>query len=213
MNAQALFNPIGARWLGETVVCIASGPSLTREDVDLVKVQHAAGRCKVIAVNREFEMAPWADALYIADYMCWQEYMKDINKAFHGERWTIDERAARQFKLNLIGRARGEGFSKDPKEITTGGNSGFQVVHLAMHWGASRIFLLGYDMQQTGGKPHHYGKHRGHLHNGKWFDRWIPSFKPLVAELKRRGVQIVNLSRQTALPDWVPRSTLEEVQW
>lgn len=202
------------RWAGATVVCIASGPSLTAEDVAIVQVQHAAGKCKVVVINREFEFAPWADVLYIADFQCWQEYNSDIVAKFTGEKWTCNPQVARTFKVNLIGRAYGAGYSPERGTITTGGNSGFQAVHLAAYWGAQRILLLGYDMQRTGGKEHHYGKHRGRLANGVGFKEWLARFKPLVIDLKRQKIQLLNLSRSTALPaEWIPQATVEQVTW
>lgn len=202
------------RWAGATVVCIASGPSLTMEDVEFVRERQAAGACKVIVVNREFATAPWADVLYVADYRCWEEYIVDIRAQFKGELWTIDDRASRQYKLNLIERSYGEGYSGRVDAINTGGNSGFQAVHLAASWGAKRVIILGYDMQRTGGKEHHFGKHRGRLHNGASFSLWIAKFKPLVTSLKAHGVELLNVTRTTALPsEWIPRKRIEEVQW
>lgn len=211
MNAVLKASP---RWAGETVVCIASGPSLTKEDVAAIQIQHALGCCKVIAINREFEMAPWADVLYMADWKCWNEYIADVRVNFKGELWTVDQHAARVLKLNLVKRSDERGFCRRENTINTGGNSGYQAVHLAASWGASRILLLGYDLQQTGGKEHHYGKHRNRLHNGSGFKDWIQRFKPLITDLNKMNIQILNLTRQSALPqDWVPRSTVEAVPW
>lgn len=214
VNAQVKEKNLNPRWAGETVVCVASGPSLTQEDVAVVQAQHVASRCKVIVVNREFESAPWADVLYAADDSFWKEYIVDVREVFKGELWTQDFQASKRLKLNLIERASGDGYSSKPHSLTTGGNSGFQAVHLAAYWGAGRILLLGYDMQRTNGREHHYGKHRGKLPNGKGFNVWIPKFKPLVIDLNRMGVSLINLTRETAIPeDWITRSTVEEVVW
>jgi hypothetical protein len=205
---------ISPRWPGRTVVCIASGPSLTAQDVAVVQSVHARGLCKVIAVNREFVTAPWADVLYAADYNCWKEYILDIQRTFRGELWTVDKTAARQFKLHLIKKGFGFGYSQMPGTINTGGNSGFQALHLAAYWGATRIFLLGYDMQKTDGKSHHYGAHRGRLGNGGNFKEWISRFKPLMRDLHKAGIEVFNLTRSTALPEEViPRKKIEEVAW
>lgn len=202
------------RWLGETVVCIASGPSLTREDVDAIRELHDRGHCRVVVVNREYASAPWADALYMADYRCWDEYIKDVREVFTGELWTIDVQAARTFKLNLLRRGAGQGYSTEPRTLNTGGNSGYQAIHLAAFWGAKRIALLGYDMQLTDGKAHHYGTHRGKLPNGKGFAAWIPRFAPLIKDLTHMGVEVVNMTRVTAIPKAIiPRSSIEEFAW
>lgn len=199
-------------WRGAVVVCIASGPSLSPEDVALVDAARVAHKCRVMAVNREFESAPWADVLYAADYHFWQAYIDEVRAKFCGALWTIDKRAAHQFKLNLVARGRGEGYATELGTINTGGNSGYQAIHLAAQWGAARVIMLGYDMQRTDGKEHHYGKHKKGLPNGAGFKSWIPRFKPLFRDLRLRGVEVINATRVTAIPeDWIPRVPLEEL--
>jgi hypothetical protein len=167
----------------------------------------------VLVVGGTFQLAPWADVLYSADYRFWAEYVKDIRATFQGECWTMALQAKREFGINVIGRAQGEGYSLFAGAITTGGNSGYQAVHLAAYWGASRIIMLGYDMQNTNGKVHHFGNHRGGLPNGRGsYGLWIRRFAPLVRDLTRVGVEVLNCSRTTAL-NTVKRAVLEEVVW
>ena len=210
-------NNLYARWPGATVVCIASGPSLDYgkySDVDFVRQVHEGGGCRVIVANREFKTAPWADICYMADYRCWLEYIKSYTEIFKGEGWTVDKEAAKRFKLNHIERAFSEGYSTIPNTINTGQNSGFQMVHLAAYFGASRIVMLGYDMQRTKGREHHYGRHSGNLANGKGFHEWLPKLKPLLSDLKTYGIDVINATRETAIPDkWARRMTVEEIPW
>jgi len=200
-------NPV---WAGATVTCIASGPSLTQADVDFVR-----GKSRVIAVNREYETAPWADVCYAADYDFWRVYLAEgLRDVFKGQLWTMSEQARKEFGISCIGRCNGDGYSIIPNTITTGGNSGYQAVHLAAYWGASRIVMLGYDMQKTGGKEHHYGKHKGQLRNGRSYPFWIKRMHPLIRDLKRRGVTLINATRSTMIPEkWVPRVTVENIAW
>ena len=57
-------------WRGRTVVCIASGPSLTAEDCELVR----ESGCPVIVTNTTFRLCPWADMLYAFDRPWWNHY-------------------------------------------------------------------------------------------------------------------------------------------
>lgn len=199
------------RWAGQTVVCIASGPSLCADDLEYVHSKHTKGLCKVVAVNREFEYAPWADVLYAADYRFWAEYLPDIHKVFRGELWTLDKEAAKRFKLNYIRRGMGDGYSSDRTELNTGGNSGYQAIHLAVHFGASKVVLLGYDMQPTNNMHHHFGAHRNKLPNPTGYKLWVPRFKYLFSDLKRLKVEAINATRATAIPDaWVKRIPISE---
>jgi hypothetical protein len=181
---------------------------LTKEDVDFVK-----GKAKVIVVNREFAMAPWADACYAADYRFWKTYLPKIKEAsFAGELWTMSVQARKEFGINCIGRSNADGYSMIQHSITTGGNSGYQAIHLAAYWGASRIVLLGYDMQRTFNRDHHFGKHDGGLPNGRGFPFWIRRFKPLIKDLEVLGVKVVNCSRHTAIT-CIQRKPLAEIVW
>jgi hypothetical protein len=198
------------RWKNETVVCIASGPSLTKEDVEFVR-----NRARIIAVNREYEIAPWADVCYAADYAFWKTYLNlGLRDVFHGELWTVTALAAREFGINCIAKVPIDGYSPIKNTITTGGNSGYQAIHLAAYWGARRIILLGYDMQRTGGKEHHYGRHAGGLRNGRNFRFWIRRMVPLLRDLKAMGVEVLNASRVTAIPpQWAEQVDLENIAW
>lgn len=106
----------------------------------------------------------------------------------------------------------GAGLSADPTRIRTNGNSGAQAINLALHLGARRAILVGFDMQRgTGGALHWHADHEGGLHNP--FDQtlagWRENMKSVAADAGRLGLEIVNASRETALLCF-PRRRLEE---
>lgn len=130
-----------------TVVCIASGPSLTQDDVD-----YCLGKSVVYAVKECHLLAPWADVLYAADGDWWDDLYKTKGGAphFKGQRWTVDEVAAKRYGLSLIPYKSASKWSDDPSFIATGGNSGFQIVNLAvLQQKPDRVILIGYDMGNT----------------------------------------------------------------
>lgn len=73
--------------------------------------------------------------------------------------------------------------------------------------GASRVVLLGYDCQHTGGRAHWHGDHPRKLGNAGSVDKWKFHFRKLAKELL--GIEIVNATRQTALEAF-PRVSLED---
>jgi hypothetical protein len=83
--------------------------------------------------------------------------------------------------------------------IHSGGNSGFGAVGLCVQWGASRVVLLGYDMQRTGNRAHWHGDHPGHLGQGNSFAMWTRRFASAAPQLVDAGIEVVNASRATAL--------------
>lgn len=89
-------------------------------------------------------------------------------------------------------------------------NSGLGAIALAVHLGARRIGLLGFDCQYTGGKTHWHGDHpKGSgVGNAGSLPKWPAQFHQFARELQRTDVEVTNLSRETALDAW-PRGELE----
>lgn len=110
----------------------------------------------------------------------------------------------------ISGQDRG-GLSHDPSSIHTGGNGGFQALHLAVLFGASRIVLLGYDFQATGNRSHWHGDHPPGLSNSRRrYATWAEPMNALARDLARRGgCEVLNASRATAI-DCFQRIEVEE---
>jgi hypothetical protein len=64
--------------------------------------------------------------------------------------------------------------------------------------GASRVILLGFDMQNTGGKSHFFGDHPAHLATAN-YAVYVERFTNLAADLNYDGVEVINCSRESAL--------------
>ena len=142
-------------WSGETVACIATGPSLTAEQI--VRVKDSG--IKAIAINEagldRFVplAAPWADILYAADRRWWRYYIDEVPDGImrvSGE--VIKEKrlndtvipAIDTIALKMLDMDKGP-MPKEPGSVVSGGHSGFQALGLALSLGAKRILLLGYD--------------------------------------------------------------------
>lgn len=125
---------------GETCVCIASGPSLTKDQVD-----YCRGKARIIVINRSVELAPWADVLYCCDKKM-VDYLQGAPE-FDGLKITQSCKAAKRHGWLWVKSEDKPGLSSDTALIHQGSNSGYQAVNLAALMGASRILLLGYDMR------------------------------------------------------------------
>lgn len=175
------------KWSGQTVICVASGPSLNEADCTLAK---QSGH-RIIAVNNSWRMVE-CDVLYASDYQWWQRYIPELTTK--AERWTNNRKASKDYKLNLW--VNNNGF-----------NSGLAAIHLAIWFGAARILLLGYDCKPTEGQLHWHGPHSGlNNPNEMSFKIWHKQFRQTTRQVRER---VVNCSRQTAIACF-PRATLED---
>jgi hypothetical protein len=182
---------------------LASGPSMCAEDAEAVR-----GRGIVLVINNTIELAPWADVLYSADPSWWQHYGERV-AGFRGRRVGL-RLHGQPDDVEQLPYRMGEGLGLDI--INSGNNSGFQAINFAFLEGATRIVLLGYDMQHTGGRHHWHADHPRPLGNfvPGMPELCQPKFTALARDLDARGVHVINASRETALTCFT-RQPLAEV--
>lgn len=175
-----------------TLICIASGPSLTASDCRLAM---SSGH-PVIAVNSSIGLVPDCQHLFAADCNWWDKYHGTLKTV--AKRWTVSGRAHLRYGVNLFRAPDNDSF-----------NSGQRAIQLAVHLGATRIILLGYDCSLEEG-THWHGNHPDSLKNpdDESIQRWQGEFQRLADGL--RSVSIINCSRQTALTCF-SRAAPEEV--
>lgn len=142
-------------------------------------------------MNTTFRLCPWADVLYAMDAAWWKFNLAEVERTFSGAR----------ISPTPVQGARRVQFRKCR-------NSGAGSIALAAHWGAQRIGLLGFDCQYTNGKTHWHGDHPegAGAGNAGSLPKWPQQFEQLAQEL--RAIEVVNLTRETALQVW-PRGNLE----
>jgi hypothetical protein len=173
------------RWAGRTVVCLASGPSLTAEDCEAVR---QSGHLS-IAVNTTFRIAPFANVLFAHDPEWWKEYREEVRQTFAGELVSSSRYSTRYDVPSIYAKP----WFKPVQ------NSGAGAVSLAVSAGAATVLMLGYDCQQTDGKTHWHGDHPPSLSNAKTMGSWPEKFAAIAKHAKRQGVRVWNCSRQTEL--------------
>jgi hypothetical protein len=187
----------GNAWPGATVVVMASGPSLTREDVETVRQwREAEPNRYVIVTNTTYQLATWADALFFHDYKWWKKYCDDVHAKFKGRLVTVAP--VNTASVDWL------------RDWNSYGNSGAAAIALAVLAGARRVITLGLDCQYAGNKKHWHGDHPHGLGNARSLKKWPAGFARLATHAKSSGVEVINASRATAL-DCFERRPLEEV--
>lgn len=167
-ETSALHKP----WSGKPVIVAASGPSLPASVDDCL-----LSGLPIIAVNDAYRLLPSADILYACDYEWWAVHA-EATKGFKGERWTSHDKSREDPPegLRIVPGIHSLDFAFDGDAIAYGNNSGFQAVNLAFMWGASEVYLVGFDMRAVKGKAHFFGDHPKPLRNARAYASFINAF-------------------------------------
>lgn len=167
-----------------TVFCVASGPSLTIDQIDAVKRlrdERGSDQIKVIVTNTSFRLCPWADVLYAMDRVWWGQYGAEAKAVFTGKLLTFSKQA-KGYEVAAIQRCN---------------NSGAGAICLAVKMKPARIILLGYDCRHVAGKKHWHGDHPKNLGNAGNVNLWPAQFEALAQQFYQQ--RIINCSPSTAL--------------
>lgn len=143
---------------------------------------------RVIAVSDAYQLAPWADAMASQDVAWWRAHPEA--KQFAG----------RKFSTHLI-----DGVERIvPGRISNATNSGLLAMEVAKLLGATRILLLGIDMQGS----HYFGPHEHGLKNTT--PARFEAMKRQFESWKAEGVEVINCNPASGLRCF-PMARLEEV--
>jgi hypothetical protein len=195
-------------WPGGTVACLASGPSLTEADAVSLR-----GRVDgVIVVNDAVAVAPWADVLYSSDRGWWRKTLRSAvdlpsrRYCVGQSKGKADPVPSTSLRVDVLVNTGDDGIEADPSGLRTGQNSGYAAVNLALHLGASRILLLGYNMQRVKGRAHFFADAVA-IHSP--YRQFVEHFNRAASVLKAMGVTVVNCTTDSALACF-PRMTLQD---
>lgn len=211
---------IGRIFEGETVFLVAGGPSL-REAHKSGVLRRLSTERPVIAINAAGLYLPEAALLYWSDAMTWRTHADALY--FHRARYkaTLDHGyvssdhlipAVHRYRLTGV-----EGFDEDRDCLRSGNTSAYAAMHLAVHLGAARLVLLGYDMRHAlDGATHWYRPHpySGTHRDEKTFaDLMVPSFATIAPHLAARGIEVVNGCATSLIEAWPRVPVAEALAW
>jgi hypothetical protein len=183
-------------WPGRTVFILGGGPSLKSVDVDRLRGQ------RVIAVNNAYKLGAWIDVVFFGD-LRWMQWHEDGLRQFPGLKVS-----AHEGHLSALGRALGvrvvrkknspEGIFKDPALLAWNANSGACAINLAVHFGAKRIILLGFDMHKVDGQNNWHSEHKNAPTHDPYM-KFLARFPAIAESLKRLGIECINATPGSAL--------------
>lgn len=186
-------------WRGQTVVIICGGPSLTLDQVRRIGIARQEGRIRVIAIKDAIYVAWWADWLHGCDAKWWEVHIQSVQH-YHGIKTTLAELIPhKQWGVHLLKHSGKNGFDENPEFCRTGGNSGYQAIHCAMHAGANRIITVGLDIKKAeNGRRHWFDSHKYQI-EPRYSDVMLEPFETLVGPAQKRNIEIFNCSPGSAV--------------
>lgn len=212
-------------WQGGDVWILGGGASLTKQFNIPEKVVEAVregyspissyseymGALKnkhVIAVNIAFMIGTWIDMVFFGDNGFFLKYQKQI-AAFSGIRVSCNPLVYKHDWVKYLAKDKNKlkGISDNPQLVSWNSNSGAAAINLAVHAGAKRIFLLGFDMDlDENGKQHWHdeylkggfvvmkkGEKKGKAVNLP-FIMHLKCFPVIAQDLKVKGVEVINVN-------------------
>lgn len=177
-----------------TWAVLATGPSLTQQDVDAVR------GLKVVAVSDAYRLAPWADHLHSSDARWWKAHPEALK--FAGTKSALETVSG----VHCF-QPSSEVLDERPSHLSHGKNSGYQGICIAERFGAQRILLLGFDMRRVG-RTHFFGSHPRGLERAHPYADWLDRFAELAWALRGR-VEVINCTPGSALKCF-PRMGLQD---
>jgi len=198
-------------WGGQSAFVLASGPSLTQEVCDKVR-----GR-NVIVINKSFRLARWAPVWFFTDSSIYEAFREEV-AAWPGEVITMSRTAKRELNQR-VKRVQGWGDPTLPAgvfpaagapHIRQGRSSGHTGISLAIALGATRVFMLGFDMRLVEGREHHHEGYAGPRDVDVYPRDFVPGFDGWNADALKVGVQIFNCTPGSAVTEF-PFVDLDDV--
>lgn len=190
-NTDNKLNKVGKIFDNSVVYIIGGGPSLKSFDWNQLRGK------KIIAINRAYEVLPWAEVLYWTDSRFYKWYKTDIDK-FGGLKVTCRPFPTMPDSISLLKANNSRKLDMRDSYISHGNNSGYAAINLAVKLGAKKIYLLGYDMNSKKNESHwHDGYKSNHNHN--IYPKMIAQFQGLEKELEKINVEVFNANPKSKL--------------
>lgn len=167
----------------------------------------------VIAINVAFMLGDWVDIVFFGDSEFYHIFNKQLQE-FEGLRVTCSKIGQNSHLVKYLEKdsSKEYGITLDKKKVVWNFNSGVAAINLAIHTGARRILLLGFDMKVRNGKKHWHNeynlgvlsKEKDLINQSLIFDRYRKSFKYIKEDLERYNlkVEILNVNYENTIEEF-----------
>ncbi len=171
----------------------------------------------VIGTNAAYFLGDWISILYFGDLPFFRENKYQLYNFLNLKVTSAGnlpvENSYEHKNIKKLKRDLRYGLSEYGDTIRWNGNAGGGAINLAAHLGVKRILLLGFDM-----KANEKGQTHWHVGLPNYlkpteplaFFKFLKSFPAIASDAKRRHIEILNVSEDSAL-DVFPKVKLKDV--
>jgi len=195
-----------SRWEDQKAYILGGGPSLKAFDMTLLQGKNVVGCNDAYKLGREI-----CPVVYFLDPMWYDRHLDGI-EAYDGEIVTCQQDYLDVPGINVIKR-----FSHGLHQGGVGynGNSGAGALNLALLFGATKIYLLGFDMDLGSNGEANWHPNDVDKPNQAHYSRFMDEFKVhVIPDWKEKfsHVSIVNLNADSKLEGF-PKADWRTHQW
>lgn len=193
-------------WDGATVYILGGGYSLLEEKLELIHNK------RVIGVNTSFMLGDWVDVCWFGDARWYEWNIVDLSE-FGGLKACCCGALMDKPEVKVLKRGKSMGIDPRPNFVSWNRSSGGSAINLAVHFGAKRIVLLGFDMKPSDnqGENNWHNLHKVKAHYNS-FPRFLEAFPHIGKDAEDLSIEIINSTMCSLIPeDIFSKIPLEEV--
>lgn len=194
-------------WEGVTVYILGGGHSLLEEKLELIHDK------RVIGVNNSFMLGDWVDVCWFGDPRWYDWNIVDLSE-FGGLKACCCGALMGKPGVKVLRRGKPMGIDLRANFISWNRSSGGSAINLAVHFGAKKIVLLGFDMKPSDdqGENNWHNLHKVKTNTSNPYNRFLESFPHIKRDVRELGVEIINSTMCSLIPEDVfPKIPLEEI--
>lgn len=172
----------------------------------------------VIGVNAAYLIGDWIDIVFFGDHGFFLRHKAGL-AAFPGLKVSCTPYVEKHKWVKFVARdtSHPRGLTSNPEMVSWNFNSGAAAINLAVHTGARRIILLGFDMKlSSANRQHWHDVYKvGEIKSQKQllrlpFDRHLRPFPMIAQDARKLGVEILNANPDSQI-DCFPKFSLKEL--
>lgn len=161
----------------------------------------------VIAINGAYKLGLWVDVCIFGDNGWYLSNRRALakwpNLKVSCAPWFSNKEGPALEGIKYVPKTpvTVRGLSTSPKCILWGYHTGASAINLATLFGAKRIYLIGFDMRLSEEGNSHWHFEYGTARKSPPFRRHLAVYPFIAADAKKMGIEIINLSPNSAIKD------------